>query len=182
MSVTLGSNNNPNNVVAQAVPSKKDFDTLKQALGKQVHNTIVVWLSQCWWSEENQKGFKDINSKHVIKLKLVLDEKTKEAVKFDFYADKFVSTNVPEDYKDTLKTLTKTEAAAHKVLMDICIDLLHKSKGSKYENLVKDAEKIKSLKDSAAIKVAAYISLQESVWDDPELAHLCDEKYLKMWI
>ncbi len=182
MSVIVnGSNRNLPNMEVQDGLTKNDFAALKNVLGERVRKTVVTWLTESWWSEQNQTGKKDETSKNIIKVKIVLNEKTKETVKFDFYADKVVSRNVPDDYKETLKELSKTEAVVHKVIAEICIELLTEKKNSKYGTMIKDAEHIKSLKDSAIIKVATYIAMQEKLWDDPEMAHLTDEKFLKMW-
>ena len=177
MSVNLDSNSG-----IQRFPDKKEYDALKNNLGKMVFDGVQIWMMKNSYSEQTRRGVKDLTSKRVFKMDFTLDQKTKEKISFEFYADKFISENVPTDLKEILKSMSKTEKTAHKVFIKVCIQLFNTPQASAMGDMIKKAENIKSLKDSAILKTAAYSVLQENVWDVESRSHLCDDRYLKQWV
>lgn len=178
MSVNLDSNSG-----IQRFQDKKEFAALKEDLGKLTYDNVARWMAKTTYGVDTKQGKQRLDSKKVIKGTVTLDKNTKAG--FEFYADIFLSKNVPANYQATLdKTLnTKTKKAAYNVFLKKCIKILEKEEPF-YADLIKKSENIKDLKDSAVLKVAACTILQHCLInnpDNPELSQLLDDKYLKKW-
>lgn len=166
----------------KSFPNKQEYDLLKNNLSKMAFYGVQVWINRASYCEETQRGVKDLTSKRVCKMDITLDEKTKRKLSVDFYSDQLLSENVPEDLKEVLKALSKTEQAAHKVLTKGCAKFFDSPESAEFKEVIKKTENIKSLKDSVILKTAAYSVLQENVWDVEARAHLTEKEYLKNWV
>lgn len=169
-------------ISSQPFLNKQEYKGLKNNLGNMIFCGVQIWINQASYCEETKKGTKDLTSKNIYKRDILFDNKNKKKLSVDFYCDKLISINVPEDIKDILESLTKTEKAAHEVLLGICVKLFDAPEVSEFKDVIKKAEDIKSLKDSSLIKTAAYTVLQENVWDIQSRSHLCEDRFLKNWV
>lgn len=171
MSVNLSSN--------QPFPTQQEFNEIKQALGEVICLNIVNSLGECTYGVDTKQGKKRLDSKNIIKGTITLDKTAKAS--FEFYADFFLSENLPKNYQMGLDNLlnTKTKKAAFKVLFKVSVEILKQQTFN--ADLIMKSEKIKNLKESSCLKVAVAATLQHSVIKNPEISFLCEDKFYKNW-
>jgi len=158
--------------------NKKDFTELKNELGDDVLVRTIEFAGKSLWCAQNKIGNEFKGSKHIVNVDIILPNET---VKVVFYADKFLEDNLPDGYNEVLNSITKTQKAAVDVTVKKCVERFKEKEYKPYGDMIKEAEKIKSLKDSSVLKVIAYKILQNDIWNDQDLTHLCNDKYYKKW-
>jgi len=157
---------------------KSTFRELKKELGDDVLQNTMAFMAETLWCSQNQTGTEFKESERIVKIDINLPNET---IHVDFYADKFLKDNLYKGYKNDLNSLTKTQKASLEVTVKKCVERFKEKEFKTYGEMIKDAENIKSLKDSAVLKVIAYGVLQQAVWNHAGLTHLCNDKYYKNW-
>lgn len=162
---------------------KKEITTLKVKLGYLAYANIMGWITDCSYCDQTKKGTKVADSKKILTMSVMVDLKTKETRNFDFYADKFVSENIPEDYQDIIDDVvdTDTKAAIYNIFCKACCHFLETEKPI-YADMIRKTENIDQTSKSAAIRIAACIVLTDAIVEKPERAHLLNPIYRDLWI
>lgn len=183
MTVTIGSKSSPQTYINENDALKNEIMTLKVKLGYLAYANIMTWMTECSYCDQTKKGTKVTDSKKILKMSVMVDLKTKETRNFDFYADKFVSENIPEDYQDIIDDVvdTDTKAAIYNIFCKACCHFLETEEPI-YADMIRKTENIDQTCKSAAIRIAACIVLTDAIVEKPERAHLLNPQNRHLWI